>query len=199
MKRRDALKNLGLATGFFAITPSVVSLMQSCTTDIKSWTPEFLTIEQGVLLTKLVDIFLPKTEKLPSATELNVPQFIDRYCNASLDDSGKTQLLTAFDKVILALKPNTKESLEKVSDDHCKSFLDKHLLLNNEIDSERDDNPGSIDLTKSEFLKNVRSMTIRAYLTTQQIGENVLLYDPVPSQFYCGDLNELTGGLKWSL
>ena len=42
-------------------------------------------------------------------------------------------------------------------------------------------------------------MTISAYLTTEEIGENVLVYDPVPSQYYCGDLQELTGGKAWSL
>ena len=92
MKRRDALKNLGLATGFFVATPTIVSLLQSCTSDIKTWTPEFLSIEQGAVLTKLVDIILPKTDDLPSATELNVPQFIDRYINNVTDYEGQENI-----------------------------------------------------------------------------------------------------------
>ena len=32
MKRRDALKNLGLAAGFAITAPSIFSMLQSCTT-----------------------------------------------------------------------------------------------------------------------------------------------------------------------
>ena len=92
MKRRAALKNLGLATGFFAITPSVVSLLQSCTSNAEAWVPELFTEEQGRVLTKLVDIILPKTESLPSANELNVPQFIDKYYQQVLDNENKNKI-----------------------------------------------------------------------------------------------------------
>lgn len=80
MKRREALKSLGLATGFFVATPPIISLLQSCTSEVSTWTPEFLSVEEGVVLTNLVDIILPKTD-IPSATEVNVPQFIDKYLN----------------------------------------------------------------------------------------------------------------------
>ena len=78
MKRREALKNLGLATGFVVASPSIISLLQSCTAEAKTWTPVFLSVEEGVVLANLVDIILPKTD-IPSATEVNVPQFIDKY------------------------------------------------------------------------------------------------------------------------
>ncbi len=72
MKRRDVLKNIGFTAGFFVVTPSIISLLQSCTSDVKTWTPEFLSPEQGIVLANLVDIILPKTD-IPSATEMNVP------------------------------------------------------------------------------------------------------------------------------
>ena len=199
MKRRDALKNLGLATGFFVATPTVISLLQSCTSDIKTWTPEFLTMEQGEALTKLVDIILPKTENLPSATELNVPQFIDKYINIVLDDDGQTQMNTAFENMISILKPNTEDRMDSVKEENYKALLDDHMLIKNEIDEEREANLEALELTKSEFLNTLKYITIKAYLTTEQIGENVLAYDPVPAQYYCGDLQEITGGKSWSL
>ena len=73
------------------------------------------------------------------------------------------------------------------------------MLLEDEIDEEREANPESLEMTKSEFLNNIKWMTINAYLTTEKIGETVLVYDPVPSQFYCGDLQELTSGKSYSL
>ena len=199
MKRREALKNLGLATGFFVATPTMVSLLQSCTSNIKTWTPEFLTIEQGMVLTKIVDIILPKTNGLPSATELNVPQFIDKYISEVFDDEDQAKYKNAFANMMILLKPNAEESIEKISDENYKALLDKHMLLEDDVDKEREANPESLELTKSEFLNSLKWMTINAYLTTEQIGENVLVYDPIPSQYYCGDLQELTGGKSYSL
>lgn len=198
MKRREALKNLGLATGFFVATPSIISLLQSCTSDASTWTPVFLSVEEGVVLTNLVDIILPKTD-IPSATEVNVPQFIDKYIDEVLMVEDQAKIKTAFGTIISILKPNAETKIEKVTQEDYKALLDKHMLIKDEIDQEREANPDSKAMTKSEFLNNLKWMTINAYRTTQEIGENVLAYDPVPGAYYCGDLQELTGGKSWSL
>jgi hypothetical protein len=198
MKRREALKNLGFATGFFVATPTIVSLLQSCTSDVKTWIPEFLSPEQGVVLINLVDIILPKTD-LPSATEMNVPQFIDKYINEVFDDESQVQIKTAFSTMVSILKPNAEDPIDKLTPEDYKALLDKHMLIKGEIDEEREANPESLDMTKSEFLNTLKWMTINAYVTTEQIGETVLKYDPIPAAYYCGDLQELTGGKSWSL
>jgi len=198
MKRREALKNLGLATGFVVASPSIISLLQSCTSDAKTWTPVFLSVEEGVVLTNLVDIMLPKTD-IPSATEVNVPQFIDKYIDEVLMVEDQATVKTAFATIISILKPNAETKIEKVTQEDYKALLDNHMLIKDEIDQEREANPESKDMTKSEFLNNLKWMTINAYKTTQEIGENVLAYDPVPGAYYCGDLQELTGGKSWSL
>ena len=169
MKRREALKNLGLATGFFVATPSIISLLQSCTAEAKTWTPEFLSIDEGVVLTNLVDIILPKTD-IPSATEVNVPQFIDKYFNEVYEDDDQAKVKTAFSNIIAILKPNSENAIDKVTQEDYKALLN-----------------------------NLKWMTINTYRTTQEIGENVLAYDPVPGAYFCGDLQELTGGKSWSL
>lgn len=198
MKRREALKNLGLATGFFVATPSIISLLQSCTTDTKTWVPEFLSIDEGIVLTNLVDVILPKTD-IPSATEVNVPQFIDRYIKEVIEDDGQAQIKTAFGNIIAVLKPNSNDKIENLTDEDYKALLDNHMFIKDEVDTEREANPDSEEMTKSEFLNNLKWMTINAYRTSQEIGENVLPYDPVPGAYYCGDLQELTGGKSWSL
>ena len=198
MKRREALKNLGFATGFIVATPSIISLLQSCTSEASTWTPEFLSVEEGIVLTNLVDIMLPKTD-IPSATEVNVPQFIDKYLNEVLSVEDQAMVKTAFGNIISVLKPNAEDKISKVTEDDYKALLDNHMLIKDEIDQEREANPEALDMTKSEFLNNLKWMTINAYKTTQEIGENVLAYDPIPGAYYCGDLQELTGGKSWSL
>jgi len=42
-------------------------------------------------------------------------------------------------------------------------------------------------------------MTIYAYKHSEEVGENILAYDPIPTAYYCGDLQELTRGKSYSL
>lgn len=198
MKRRDVLKQMGFVAGYLVATPTIISLLQNCTSDAKTWIPEFLGPEQGLVLTNIVDIMLPKTY-LPSATEMNVPKFIDKYFNEVLDLDDQEIIRTAFRNIISILKTDFNENIEKVSEDKYKSLLDKYMLVIGEIDQEREDNLESLEMTKSEFLNSLKSLCINAYINTEEIGESVLAYDPIPGAYYCGDLQELTGGKSWSL
>ncbi len=198
MKRREALRNIGLTTGFVIASPGLISLLQSCKSDIDQWAPTFLSVEEGMVLTRLVDIILPKTD-LPSASEVNVPQFIDKYLAEVLEDDEQAMAKEAFGNVINIIKSDYNEKIEKVTDEDYKDLLDKHMLIRGQDDEERMANPKSEKPTKSEFLNQIKWMTVNAYKTTEEIGENVLAYDPVPAADYCGDLDELTGGKSWSL
>ncbi|WP_338359706.1 gluconate 2-dehydrogenase subunit 3 family protein [Yeosuana marina] len=198
MKRRTALKKMGLTAGFFAATPTVISLLQSCKSDIKTWTPEFLSIDQGTVLTNLADIILPKTET-PSATELNIPQFIDKYIKDVFDDDDQLEFKSSFSNIISILKPNKESRIEDIPQEAYKTLLDKYMLVIGEIDEEKEMDPESLKMATSEFLNSIKNLCIKAYITNEAIGENVLAYDPIPSAYYCGDLQELTGGKSWSL
>lgn len=199
MKRRDALKRLGLASGAIVATPTVLSMLNSCTTTPEIWTPQFLTVPQGKILKGLVDVFLPETPELPSAKALNVPEFIDRYIAEVYDDEEQQTFNKAFEKTLTTLKSFTKKELDGIVKEDLKVFLDEHLKVKDEVDTERLNNPDFEGMTTSECLDSLKWMTVNAYLNTQQIGEEVLAYDPVPGDYYCGDLNELTGGKSWSL
>ena len=198
MKRRDALKNIGLAAGFAIATPSFLSILQSCTNQ-PVWIPNYLTKEEQVVLTNLVDIILPKTENTPSATEVKIPQFIDKYIYEVLDDEDKQLVRTSFNKVITMLKPTETSTVDEVTTEQYTALLDKYLLLKGEIDQEREANPEAKMLTQSEFFVQLKWMTINAYTKSEQVGKNILVYDPIPTAFYCGDLEELTGGKAYSL
>ena len=198
MKRRTALKKMGLTAGFFAITPTVISLLQSCKSDIKTWTPEFLSITQGIVLINLADIILPKTAT-PSATELNIPRFIDKYIKDVFDDDEQLEFKSSFSNIISILNPNKESRIEDIPQEAYKTLLDKYMLVKGDIEEEREVDPESLKMTTSEFLNSIKNLCIKAYITNEEIGENVLAYDPIPGAYYCGDLQELTGGRSWSL
>ena len=198
MKRREALKNIGLSAGYVVATPSIISLLQSCTAEAETWTPTFLSVEEGQVLTRIVDTILPKTD-IASASEVNVPQFIDKFINEVFEVEMQAAAKEGFGSIMTVLKTDYNENLNKVSDDNYKDLLDKHMRIKGEEDEERIANPESQGFTKSEFLNQLKGFSIWAYKNSEEIGENVLAYDPVPTTYYCGDLNELTGGKSWSL
>ena len=199
MKRREALKNIGLSAAFFMGTPAVLNLMQSCTGNTQTWVPEFLNEEEGLVLKNLVDVILPKTEDLPSGLELNIPQFIDKFMNEIFDDESQMHAKTLFAEIIGLLKPNSETPIDELSQDNFKTLLDDYMLTEDFIDQDRESDPETTKPTKSEFLNTIKLMTINAYRTSQLIGETILPYDPVPGTYFCGDLDDITGGKSWSL
>ncbi|RRO25586.1 gluconate 2-dehydrogenase subunit 3 family protein [Flavobacteriaceae bacterium 14752] len=198
MNRRDVLKRIGIVSAAVIATPSVLSILNSCTTEPKLWTPKFLSIPEGQLLTKLVDVFLPKTE-LPSATELNVPEFIDRYINEIFLTKDQQRFKVAYENVLLKLENESKKEINDIEAKDIQLFLDEHLKVKDEVDIERENNLNLEGLTTSECLNALKDLCILAYLTTEKIGEEILAYDPVPGKYYCGDLQELTQGKSRSL
>ena len=183
-----------MGTGFVLATPSLFSLLQSCTSDVATWSPVFLTEEQGIVLQSLVDVILPKTDT-PSATEVNVPEFIDKYTNEVLDDEDQTLVKNAFDKLVTLIKTDYNENLTKVTEDNYKNLLDTHMKLAKEETVSEDSNI----ITVSQLLNTIKGQTIYAYRISETVGETILAYDPIPGASYCGDLQELTEGKAWSL
>lgn len=172
--------------------------MQSCTNE-PSWIPSYLNKEEQTVLTNLVDIILPKTATTPSATEVKVPQFIDRYIYEVIETKDQEITRTAFDKIMQLLKSSGSESIDDVTTAQYTALLDKYLLITGDIDEERKANPEAEIMTTSEFLGQLKWMTISAFRNSEQVGENILVYEPVPAEYYCGDIQELTGGKAYSL
>ena len=198
MKRRAALKRLGLTSAAIVATPTLLSLLNSCTTEQQLWKPQFLSQEGGKVLQKMADVFLPKTN-LPSASELNIPEFIDKYLKNVFLNEEQVLFKAAYDKTLNKLKIHSQKGVDDLEDKDIQNFLDDHLKVNGEIDIERQSNISYEGLTISECLHTIKFMCIDAYITNKKIGEDVLAYDPVPGTYYCDDLETLTEGKRWSL
>ncbi|MBC9794508.1 gluconate 2-dehydrogenase subunit 3 family protein [Sinomicrobium weinanense] len=213
MQRRDAIKNIGLSLGFVAATPTVFSILQSCTGTPKvEWTPEFFTPEEGSVLSKMVDIILPKTDDLPGAAELNVPQFIDKYINEIYSPEDQKLVRDGMAAFVnkLGVKdpkdlPGVKaEAVEKVIasslgvDESQRKDLERKLRDYKDTDDGA--SPENEEALVFGFVKEIRGKTIYGFKINEYIGEEVLAYDPIPKeQKGCISLEEATGGKLWSL
>ncbi|WP_461532955.1 gluconate 2-dehydrogenase subunit 3 family protein [Sinomicrobium sp.] len=212
MQRREVLKNIGLSLGLVAATPTLISILQSCTADPKaSWTPEFFSPEEGDVLSKMTDIIIPTTPDLPGARELNVPQFIDKYFNEVYSAEQQRKMRDGIKAFAEKLGAESPTDLLKSSPDEVEEVIAAALQASveerkewGEVLREYRDNgkltPENRDALVFDFVKEVRSKTIQAYKISEYIGEEVLAYDPIPGvQKGCIPLEEASGGKLWSL
>ena len=216
MERRAVLKNMGLAMGAAVATPTLLSILQSCQGESGPvFTPVFFSQEEGNVLMKAVDIILPKTDT-PSASELQVHAFIDKYMNEVVppEEQAMTRLgMSAFvSKVMSAsgkesaaaietedIEPVLAEALAKPEEAEEIAMFEAMMAYNDAIASGQE---ATLDenIASWGFAQNLRNSTIWAYKTTEYIGEKVLAYLPVPGEYVpCGDVDELTGGKAWSI
>ncbi|CAM3406116.1 gluconate 2-dehydrogenase subunit 3 family protein [Zobellia roscoffensis] len=215
MDRRKALKNMGMALGYTVATPTLLSIVQSCKTEtVLEWTPDFFSKDQGAVLTKLVDIILPKTDT-PSASETQVNIFIDRFADQVMEKEQQDFLKMSMDRFIeKALKDAGKEKAGDLSSEELEPVLAAALKVTkedevknnlavkqyNEAIAEGKEALLDDGISRFAFANNLRGMTIWGYKTSEYVGEKVLAYLPIPGEYIaCADTEELTGGKAWSL
>ena len=215
MDRRKALKNMSLAMGYTVAAPTLISIMQSCKGEtVLEWTPDFFTKDQGSVLTKLVDIILPKTDT-PSASEVQVNIFIDRFVNEVVDAEQQSFIQMIMGRFMeKATKAAGKEKATDLSMEELEKTLASTLKVSKEEEAQNGEaiqaymkalaegKEALLDdhVASHAFTTNLRNMTIMGYKTSEYVGEEVLEYLPVPGEYIgCGDLQELTGGKAWSL
>lgn len=209
MDRRTALKNLGIGIGYTVATPTIFNILASCNAEVESWKPLFFSPEEKHIVSHLVDIILPTTET-PGALDLNIPQFIDLIYHRVEKDENKS-LFQKGSKIFskkyteqfnnTALKGSKKdfESLLtkyfSLSKKETKQLLKTQKEKLEEIPKNEQD-----DFCLYHFLLSVRRHTIFGYYTSEEIGEKVLAYDPIPGVYKgCIPLKEASQGKAWSL
>ena len=191
MDRRKALKNIGNGIGAIAVTPAVVSLFQSCQTSA-TYNPLFIPKDDFKIISNLMEMIIPKTD-IPGAIELKLPEFVDAYIDAVWSEKEKTDFTETWEVFISAsTKAAGKENENDLSAADWDAQLAKYLKPGNDIPAD--------EILASQFVNQLRSLTVNAFKTNEFIGEEVLAYAPIPGeQKGCVDLMEATGGKAWSL
>ncbi|MEM6320169.1 MAG: gluconate 2-dehydrogenase subunit 3 family protein [Bacteroidota bacterium] len=212
MKRRNALKNIGLSLGAITMSATVASLLQSCQKGTAlTWQPTFFSPAEADLVTKTLEVILPTTSDIPGATDLNLAQFIDGYLNTVVSEKEKIGFKAGIEQYLTTTLQATGKTeaadLSLVDIDgrlayYLKANPDQQKAWNQEVSAAKQENgtTPSDDAVNFSVLKSLRSRGISAFKMTEYIGEEVLAYAPVPGeQKGCVDLQEATEGKAWSL
>ena len=213
MKRRQVLKNLGLGAGALMATPTILSLLQSCTNE-PEFIPVFLSKGEGHALRRVVDLIIPSDEKVPGAVDVGVHSFIDSYYKAVMDEKDQALVRLGFSVFADTFRTKFEKELEAGKAEEFDQVLTKYLKTSKEEQKAYNKKMGAFyaayandataapdeDATMFSLLSNLRGMTTWAWKTSEQIGKNVLWYDPIPGQqIGCMPLNEAGNGKAMAL
>lgn len=162
------------------------------------WTPEFFSLEQSHTIAALVDHLLPKTNT-PGALELGVDRFVDlmlRQQYGAEDQKKFLSGLTDFEADCLQANGHNFSS--------C-SAAEKNTLLQKYEAASAPIPPnvwgGQIgEFAEPHFYRKLKALTLLGYFSSEEIGEEVLNYDPIPGRWNgCIPLSEVKNGYSWAL
>lgn len=197
MDRRKALQKTGLMAGMILSTPTLLSLLQQCKTEERAeWSPTFLTGEEAAFISSFVDAILPRTDT-PGALDVKVDVFLDKLFSQGYDEVGQNEIRNE-------IKTFNQNCVDTFGDNFA-SLKEKEKVA---ILTQAEKNSGKFNSSvwgtpvgepvEVGFYRSLKSMVIWAYFSSEEIGENVLSYDPIPQQ-YLGCIPVSDVGNRWSL
>ncbi|MCK5442977.1 MAG: gluconate 2-dehydrogenase subunit 3 family protein [Maribacter sp.] len=197
MNRRKALQKTGVLAGTAVLMPSLLSLLQSCKTESRlDWQPLFLTDDEAKTISTLIDMILPRTDT-PGALDVKVDLFIDKVFAKTYDESGQQKIRTEIAAFNADCKNNFGEAFINLDEQDRMEVLKTAEASSGKFN----DGVWGTTIGKQEpvgFYRSLKSMAIWAYFSSEEIGENILNYDPIPMG-YQGCIPVSDVGNRWSL
>jgi hypothetical protein len=197
MNRRQAIKNTVLTGSATILGTSLFSLLHSCKAEDRlTWTPAFLKPDHARLISSLVDTLLPATAT-PGGLDVKVDVFIDKVFHKMYNEAGQLSIIADMDNFNERCKERFGKVFYKLTNEQKKEFL------MSEEQSSPKFNSGVWGTAVGDqkpvgFYRSIKSMAIWGYCSCEEIGKNVLAYDPVPQMFNgCYPVSEIE--TIWSL
>ena len=193
MKRREAIKIGSTAL----VSTSILSLWQSCKVEPRlTWQPQFLSTDQAQLVSALVDTLLPKTDT-PGGIDVKVDMLIDLIYAKTMDEEEQKNIAKDMDAFNDTCVSKFGKVFHELDVDQRTAILQeeeaKAPKLGRGVWGRSVEDNGPVG-----FYRSFKSMAIWSYCTSEEIGKNVLNYDPVPGDYKgCVPFDEV--GKVWSL
>lgn len=197
MNRRTALKNTALIGSAATLSTTLLSLLQSCQTqDRLSWQPQFLNTDQALLVSALVDAILPTTDT-PGGLDVKVDMLIDLLYAKTFNEEGQQNIRAEMDAFNAKCKARFDKQFHQLDPEQKKTILQEEEGISPKF-GRGVWGYGVGPQPAVGFYRSFKSMAIMGYCTAEEIGKNVLKYDPIPGPFQgCIPFSEV--GKVWTL
>lgn len=193
MDRREALKRTAWIMGGAVSAPAVLGILKGCKAKpTLDWKPAFLTEEQGMLISQMSDIIIPKTDT-PGAKEVGVPGFIDQMLKEVYSKEDQ-------DKFTNGLKEFSDAAAKQYGDPFVELDAAKQLeFVTAQHDAAVKEQKETKPAPPRPFVLMVKELTMLGYFTSKPGATEVLQYDPVPGAYKgCLPLSEAGNGKTWA-
>ena len=193
MNRRDALKQTALLTGYALSASTIAAVMNGCKASGEpNWVPQLLSEDQGALVAQMAECIIPRTDT-PGAKDVLVHEFIDLM----LKDYVKEEERNLFLEGLAGVDAAAQEAHQKNFVD-CTDEQQFDLLQAMHVASKNPTPPAEGERSVPPFFKIFRQTVLAGYFSSEQVGTEVLSYDPIPGEYDgCYPLDQV--GNTWSL
>ena len=184
MTRREAIRRTALVLGV-AITPSLLTGVLQAQTAARTATagPAFLSAAQFATVRAIVERIIPKTDT-PGAIDAGVPAFVDLMYGKYLTEDEKRVLATGLADVEKASTTLGQRSFVQLSTTQQDELLQTIAR--------------AAQNQEKTFFHLIKELALLGYFTSENVGKNVLHYDPIPGRYEgCIPLSAV-GNVSWT-
>jgi gluconate 2-dehydrogenase gamma chain len=179
ISRREVIRRAALAAGV-VLSPAWLSSIDGARVSAQTTA---LSANHLALAGAVADRILPRTDT-PGASDVGVPAFINLLFGEFMSDTERATLTEGLDRVDAASRSAHGAGFTTVTTDQ------QDAVLRTIARAEQAQPQG--------FFRLIRSATILGYFTSEQVGRNVLHYDPIPGRYdACVPLSEV-GNRNWT-
>jgi gluconate 2-dehydrogenase gamma chain len=183
ISRREVIRRAALAMGL-VVSPAWLASVDRLEASTQTPAPTLrLTTSELAITEAIADRIVPRTST-PGAKDVGVPAFIDVLYGQFMTPAERdrfTNGLAAVNEAATKTRGTPFTSL---------ATMDQDDVLR-EIARASQDQPNS-------FFQQIKTATILGYFTSEQVGRNVLHYDPIPGRYDpCVPTSEV-GNVSWT-
>ncbi|MDX1478601.1 MAG: gluconate 2-dehydrogenase subunit 3 family protein [Saprospiraceae bacterium] len=199
MDRREAIKRTSWLLGLSVSASAMAAVLQGCTSEQTGspaagdapWESAFLDQQEIDLVAQLAETILPRTAT-PGARDVLVHQYIDLMLHDHYQPRDQQEFLRGLQEVneratrqhgqvFVACDPDAQKQLLETMEREAHAAMDEGYAM-----------------AERPFFITLKELTYLGYFTSEEIGEQVLSYDPIPGSYDgCIPLDEV--GNVWSL
>jgi len=193
MDRREALRRTALLMGGMVSAPAILGIMNGCTAKPTiDWKPEFLSQEQGLLITQIAEIIIPKTDT-PGAKDVGVPAFIDIMLKDVHSKEEQDRFLMGLKAFEVEAKNTYGNPFSELKEEDQKAFVKK--IHDEAVKSYL----AQVPAPPRPFILMMKEFTMLGFFTSEIGATQILQYVAVPGAYKgCIPVSEAGNGRAWA-
>lgn len=182
MDRRELLKKSALGIGITLTGPTITAILHSCSpaTAPLNWDPRALTEDQIRTVGGMADTILPKTDT-PGALDLMIERFVDIVINVSYQENEQKEFAEQLNAFMVDCKTKFDKDFQDCSDEQKNNMI-AELENNSSRTTSQVWGKNVAKPSTLTFYRKLKSLILTGYYTSEEVGKNILSYDPVPGQ-----------------